>query len=130
MSTMSKPKVFISYSHADSDWAREFAQSLSRRGVDVWLDQSEIQIGDSLRDAIEKGLRESDLIVALINPESLKRPALFFELGAALGMGKRIVGVVPKGFDASQLPQSLRLRRYLVKGSPETTADLLVSEAA
>lgn len=127
---MSMPKVFISYSHTDSDWAREFAESLSRRGINVWLDQFEIQIGDSLRDAIESGLRESDLIVALINPESLQRPALFFELGAALGMGKRIVGVVPKGFDTSQLPQSLRLRRYLVKDSPETTADMLVSEAA
>lgn len=127
---MSMPKVFISYSHTDFDWAREFAESLSRRGIDVWLDQFEIQIGDSLRDAIENGLRESDLMVALINPESLQRPALFFELGAALGMGKRIVGVVPKGFDTSQLPQSLRLRRYLVKDSPETTADMLVSEAA
>jgi hypothetical protein len=127
---MSKGKIFISYSHTDSDWAQEFAKSLNRRGIKVWLDQSEVKFGDSLRDAIEKGLRESDLIVALINNESVKRPSLFFELGAALGMGKRIVGVVPKGFDASQLPQSLRLRRYIVKESPETTADMLVSEAA
>jgi hypothetical protein len=127
---MSKQKVFISYSHVDSAWVREFAQSLGRRGVEVWLDQDKVQIGESLRDAIEKGLRESDLVVALINHESVKRPALFFELGAALGMGKRIVGVVPKEFDASELPQSLRLRRYLVKESPETTADMLVSEAA
>jgi ABC-type branched-subunit amino acid transport system substrate-binding protein len=126
-------KVFISYSHhdaADVDWVQAFARSLTERGVSVWLDQSEIRPGESIPEAIEHGLRQSDWLVALVSNESLSRPSLFFELGAALGMGKNVVGVVPEGFDSSLLPHPLRLRRYLVKKSPDVTAEELISRAA
>jgi len=127
---MHKPTVFISYPHSDEHWAREFAESLKGHGLSVWFDKFVIQPGESFRDALEKGLRDSDLIVTLISPESVHRPNLFFELGAALGMGKRIVAIVPEDFDVSQLPQSLRLRRTLRKHSPQATAEELVSETA
>jgi hypothetical protein len=123
-----KEKIFISYSHADSQWAKEFALSLRQRGVDVWLDQLEIKPGEPLSEAIERGLRGSDLVVTLINAENLSKPYLFFELGAALSMGKRIVGIVPEGFDTVKLPQSLRARRYLIKSSPDATAAELIAE--
>jgi len=55
---------------------------------------------------------------------------ILFEVGAALGMGKSIVAIVPEEFDVSQLPQSLRLRRPLTKHSPQATAEELVSETA
>ncbi len=122
-----KRRVFISYSHDDSVWARKFAQILSNHGVDVWFDDFVVQPGENLREAIESGLRESDIVVALIDSKSSNRPALFFELGAAIGLGKRVVAIVPKDFDSSDLPQSIRLRRYLLKDSPEKTAGELLS---
>lgn len=122
-----KRKVFISYAHDDSVWAREFARALSNHGAEVWFDDFSVRPGENLREAIESGLRESDVIVALIDSENSNRPALFFELGAAIGMGKRVVAIVPKEFDPSQLPQSIRLRRYLFKDSPEETAGELLS---
>ncbi|HEU0080323.1 MAG TPA: toll/interleukin-1 receptor domain-containing protein [Longimicrobiaceae bacterium] len=125
--------VFISYSHhnaADADWVQAFARSLAERGVNAWVDQSEIRPGESIPEAIERGLRESDMLVALVSNDSLNRPSLFFELGAALGMGKNVVGVVPEGFDSSLLPHPLRLRRYLVRRSPEVTAEELIPRAA
>jgi hypothetical protein len=48
-----------------------------------------------------------------------------FELGAAIGMGKRIVSIVPREFDPSKLPLELRTRRYLIRDSPEDTAEEL-----
>lgn len=126
-------KVFIAYSHqdaADTDWVLAFARSLAERGVEAWLDRSEIRPGESIPEAIERGLRESDWLVALVSSDNLMRPSLLFELGAALGMGKRVVGVVPEGFDTARLPHPLRLRRYLVRKSPEATAEELISRAA
>jgi hypothetical protein len=78
-----------------------------------------------LRDALEKGLRASDVFVTLIESDSLKNPNLYFELGAAIGMRKKLVAIVPKDIDPSQLPIELRLRRYLVRNSPEGTAEEL-----
>jgi TIR domain len=127
---MSEQRVFISYSYADADrdWVCAFAESLQHQGAKVWLDELEIPAGESLRDAIEKGLRSSDVIVYIVTPESIKRPNLFFEIGAAVGMGKRVVAVLPRSFEPSQLPQPLRTRRFLLQESPEKTAKELLAK--
>lgn len=122
---MDKPQIFISYSSVDADWARSFAEALKERGERVWFDQFEISAGDSLRDALEAGLRASDVFVTLVEPQNLHKPNLFFELGAAIGMRKKVVAIVPKDIDPSQLPIELRLRRYLVRDTPEETAEEL-----
>src|SRR5207249_570773 len=115
-------KVFISHPAGDADWARSFARALQQRGVSVWFDEFDVRPGESLRDALELGLRTSDVLVALLDAESASKPNLFFELGAAIGMGKRVVPIVPKGMDPSALPLNVRLRRYLVRDTPEHTA--------
>jgi len=118
-------KVFISHTARDTDWARSFAKALKDRGISVWFDEFDVQPGESLRDALESGLRDSDVLVALLDAEAPAKPNLFFELGAAIGMGKRVVPIVPKGIDPSALPLDLRLRRYLVRDTPEQTAEEL-----
>jgi nucleoside 2-deoxyribosyltransferase len=125
MKTMGKPKVFISYSRRDADWARSFAEALKQRGVSVWFDEFDVQPGESLRDALEAALRNSDVLVAWLDQEYPSKPAVFFELGAAIGMGKRVVAIVPKDLDPASLPLNFRLRRYLVRDSPEETAEEL-----
>ena len=127
---MSNPTVFISYSIGDANWARSFAEALKQRGVAVWLDQFQIAAGDSLRDALEAGLRESDVLVTLVDAGASIKPNLLFELGAAIGMGKRVVPIVPPELDASKLPSELRSRRYLLRDSPEHTADELAHALA
>ena len=120
---MEKRSVFISHSARDTDWARSFAQALKERGVTVWFDEFDVRLGESLRDALEAGLRNSDVLVALLDRESSSKPNLFFELGAAIGMGKTVVAIVPKDLDPSVLPLDVRLRRYLIRDTPEQTAD-------
>jgi nucleoside 2-deoxyribosyltransferase len=121
-------KVFISYSHPDSEWARSFAEALRQRGVPVWFDEFDVAPGESLRDALEAGLRESDIVVTVLNSQNPAKPALFFELGAAIGMNKRVVAIVPKDLDLAHLPFEFRLRKYLLRDSPQETANEL-SEA-
>lgn len=122
---MAEHKVFISYSRSDFEWARSFAAALQRQGVSVWFDEFEIAAGESLREALESGLRESDIFVTVVNSEDSVRPTLFFELGAAIGMNKRVVAIVPKDLDTTKLPLELRLRKYLFRDSPEETASEL-----
>lgn len=119
---MESRRVFLSYSRRDADWARSFATALKERGVSVWFDEFDVQPGESLRDALESALRNSDVLVPLLDADNVARPAVFFELGAAIGLGKTVVPIVPKELDPSSLPFDLRLRRYLVRESPEQTA--------
>ncbi len=131
---MSEPKVFISYSHDDAEWVRKFAEALRDQSIDVWLDVWQVHAGDSLSDAVEAGLRGSDAIVAILSAASARRPNTLFELGVALGMGKRLIPIVPADLDRSIVPFELRARRYLTKGAPaeaaREVADALRGKAA
>ena len=126
---MSEPKVFISHSHAGPDlaWVREFARALEAEKLSVWLDSVELKPGDRWEELIERALRESDAIVAVVGPSSTASSALFFELGAALGMGKQVIPVVPIEFEASALPYPLRARYALRQGPPKETAKLVAA---
>ena len=127
---MSEEQVFISYSHtdADGDWVHAFAEELQRHGVRVWLDEFDVPVGASSSNFIEKGIRSSDMIVHIVTPASIKQPNLFFEIGAAIGTGKRLVAILPQGFEPSLLPQPLRARRFLRQESPEKTAKELLAK--
>jgi hypothetical protein len=76
---------------------------------------------------LEAGLRDSDVLVPLVDPDSNWRPNLFFELGLALGTGKRVVPIVPKDLDPSVLPFNVRHRLFLIRDTPEHTAEELSS---
>lgn len=99
--------------------------ALQERGVTVWFDEFDVRPGESLRDALEAGLRSSDVLVSLLDAESPSKANLFFELGAAIGMGKKVVPIVPKGLSPTVLPREVRLRRYLIRDTPEQTAEEL-----
>src|SRR5436190_22155544 len=90
MTAMEKPRVFISHSAVDADWARSFAQAPKQRGVAVWFDEFDVHPGESLREALESGLRSSDVLVALLDPENPAKPALFLSLGQPSGWGREL----------------------------------------
>ncbi|MGD0298049.1 MAG: toll/interleukin-1 receptor domain-containing protein [Bryobacteraceae bacterium] len=124
---MQKRSVFISHSARDADWVRSFAEALGQRGVTVWLDGLDDRTSEPAVDELEAGFRSSDLLVALLDADSSLSPNLFFELGAAIGMGKRVLAIVPRAVDPSDLPLKMRLWRYLVRDTPELTAEELSS---
>lgn len=52
--------IFLSHTSADKPFVRELKQRLHAHGVtDVWLDEAEIQIGDSLTKKIEEGMKKT-----------------------------------------------------------------------
>ncbi len=60
--------VFISYAGEDRDQvASPLAQTLSALGVRVWYDLIELQIGDSLRESIDRGLARSRFGVVILS---------------------------------------------------------------
>ena len=127
---MSDLKFFISYGGSDAGWAERFTRHLESRGAHAWLSPEDIALGDPLVATAEKALRESDVLVALVSSDNVERPDFNFEIGAAVGLGKHIVPVIPRGFDEAKLPPFLPRRRRLVRESPERTAEELLSRAA
>ena len=68
-----KPRVFISYSHADEEFVDELTSALTHEGVHVWLDKFEIAVGKSiLYEVTESGIGKSDALIVVLSNNSVK----------------------------------------------------------
>jgi hypothetical protein len=73
--------VFIC--HASEDKAalvRPLAEALRAQHVDVWYDEFSLKVGDSLRQAIDRGLAGSRYGVVVLSPAFLAKPWANWEL--------------------------------------------------
>lgn len=63
-----RPAAFISHDSRDRrEYAGIVARELSKKGIKVWYDEFSLKVGDSLRESIEKGLKECRACVLLLS---------------------------------------------------------------
>jgi hypothetical protein len=66
-SAMEKPLAFISHDSRDTEAiAMPLALKLSGLGITVWFDEFSLKLGDSLRESIERGIKEADFCILII----------------------------------------------------------------
>ena len=66
--------VFISHASEDKDAVvRPLANALKAAGLDVWYDEFELKIGDSLRRKIDAGLARSRFGIVVLSKDFLKK---------------------------------------------------------
>lgn len=64
-------RLFISYSHDNADFARRLRDQLRQWEYETWLDSDDIPRGAYWPDAIDAGLRSSDVVVGIMTPDSV-----------------------------------------------------------
>ena len=71
-SVAEEPKAFISHDSRDKlEMAQPLALRLSSMLVPVWYDEFSLRVGDSLRESIERGLKECHRCILVITPNFL-----------------------------------------------------------
>lgn len=92
--------VFISHSTKDAWIARQIADLLRKQGgkfgVETFLDERDILIGDSIPDAIREAIRSCNEFLVLLSKNSIDRSWVLIEISAAWAHGKRIIAVIDK----------------------------------
>jgi TIR domain len=53
--------------------AVQIATGLEAKGISVWIDQSELKVGDSIHGAIDAALRQSRFGVVLLSPKFFEK---------------------------------------------------------
>jgi hypothetical protein len=67
-STAKEHDVFISHASEDKEsFVRALAEGLCARGVNVWYDEFELRVGDSLRRSIDRGLANSRFGIVVLS---------------------------------------------------------------
>ena len=113
--------IFLSHTAADKPFVRELKSRLEAKGVrDVWLDEAEILVGDSLTKKIEEGLEKTKYIGVALSPRSIKSAWVGKELEIAINreISTGEVAVLPLLYEKCELPAFLVGKMYADFTSP------------
>ena len=75
--------IFISYTQSDRSFARKITNDLRIHGHTVWIDESEINIGDPLVEKIRHALDSIDYVIVILSKASIKSEWVKKELDIA-----------------------------------------------
>ncbi|MEL6929792.1 MAG: TIR domain-containing protein, partial [Cyanobacteria bacterium J06600_6] len=87
-------EVFVSYSRANSDFARQLNDALMEVGKLTWFDQESIASGADFQQEIYQGIENCDNFLFIISPKSVASRYCNEEVEYALQLNKRIIPVV------------------------------------
>lgn len=91
---MAASKIFFSYSRVDSGFALQLAKDIRASGIDIWIDQLDIQAGNHWDAAVEKALATSACVLVILTPSSTSSTNVMDEVSYALESGKKIIPVL------------------------------------
>ena len=119
--------IFLSHAHEDKPFARKLAADLRKAGHAVWIDEAEINIGDSLIAKIRDGLDQVDFVAAILSSSSINSPWVTKELDIASNREieeGRIV-VLPLLLESVPLPGFLKGKFYGDFTAPDQYDEML-----
>jgi len=106
--------VFISYSHADSDFVDSLAKQLVSHRHYIWLDKWELNVGDSLIQKIQSALHLTPGLIVVLSKASVESEWCKRELDSGLirELEEKRVVVFPLVKEDCELPLFLRGKVY------------------
>lgn len=105
-------KVFISHSSAETWIARKICEDIMKLGIDVFLDNKDIQTGDDFDLKTNEHIIDSDEIIMLVSQAALRSSWVMIECGAARALRKRLVPILID-VAPNELPQPIN--RHLAR---------------
>jgi hypothetical protein len=106
--------VFISYSRADSGFARQLNDALQIQGKRTWFDQESIAAGTAnFQQEIYRGIESADVFLFILSPRSVSSPYCADEVEYAAGLNKRFVTLLHQPIDAADLHPELAKVQWL-----------------
>ncbi len=79
-----KPRVFISYAHADRRAAQQLAEGLRAESLEVWIDTEAVEPGENWQRQVADALDRSDAMVVLLTPHSVESESVRRDVDYAL----------------------------------------------
>ena len=107
-------RIFLSHTSDDKPFVRKLAADLRNYGHTVWIDEAEINIGDSLIGKIRDGLDSVEYVAAILSSKSIQSEWVKKELEIASNREikeKRVV-VLPILIEDVELPGFLEGKFY------------------
>ena len=106
-------QTFLSYADEDRGTMERIRNRIRREGITVWTNTTDIQTGEEFEEAINRGIEQADNVVYLLSPDSITSAYCQQELELALSLNKRIIPLLVRENDPTQVPEALRSLHYI-----------------
>ena len=87
------PRLFVSHSHTDNVWCREFVDALKVQGCDVWYDEQELGGGVVWQKRIVEEIQGRPVFVVVLLPEATSSQWVDEEIQLAISARRSIIPV-------------------------------------
>jgi len=88
------PKVFISYCHADGDFADIVRSRIQGAGFASWIDLEGLRPGEDWRQEIDQAIRDSVALITILTPAAADSRYVTYEWAFALGAEVKVIPIV------------------------------------
>lgn len=142
-------KVFISYSHDDSEAADSIVAVFEKLGIEYFRDVKHIEWGRSISEEVRGALKQSVAILVILSPASIKSQWVPYEVGYGRALNKLVLPFlthppidVPgymgdlrrissmaemrKYFENTPLPEAVEIPRTRIELVPAQTASKII----
>jgi len=125
--------VFLSHNSNDKPFVRKLARDLESHGVNCWIDEAEIKIGDSLVEKIREGIDSVDYVAVVLSHDSINSPWVQREIDVSINKEilNKDIKVLPLLLEKCELPGFLLGKFYAdftnVENYPEALKRLIQS---
>ncbi|MBE0670817.1 MAG: SUMF1/EgtB/PvdO family nonheme iron enzyme [Anaerolineales bacterium] len=107
------PQIFISYSRVDLATVERIVDALARDDLKPWIDWKSIPKGEKFENEIIKGIKESDVFLHLISPNSIHSDWCRREIEYADMIGKRIIPIIIQDTQQSYIHPKIKERNWI-----------------
>lgn len=110
-----KYDVFISHSAKDREFVTALASDLVQSGLNVWLDQWNIKVGDSFAQAIDEAIKESRFLLIVMSPDYFQSTwtRQEWQYGLANELQEKGIRVIPVLYRDCDIPPMLRTKQWV-----------------
>lgn len=105
--------VFISYSRRDVNFVDRLQLALRARGVRAAVDRTDIEKAEAWWGRVEELIRESDAVVFVLSPDSIRSNTCEREVEFAESLNKRFAPIVAREVGDKHVPAALARLNYI-----------------
>lgn len=118
-------RVFISHSSEDKKFVRTLKDDLEANGIKTWLDEDELQYGDSLIEKLQNALEDSSHFIIVLTQTSVNSDWIKLELNKAklLKTQELLKKIIPIKYRECIIPDDLSNLLYA-----ELTSEVVIND--
>lgn len=108
-------KIFVSHRSEDANAAHQLAVDMQARGHEVWIDEWDINVGDSIVEKIGSGLEATEFLVLCYSGSGVHSPWMGREWMSTLArkLNGANVKILPVRFAGGEPPALLSDIKYI-----------------